>query len=156
MQSLKNIAERVRAYRVVLDPKAAKRPAAKQYLGRKSMIAIGFAALSLIAAVAAAIFLNLAPSVPQRPSLAVLPFANITADQNDAYFADGIAEDITTELAKLSAVDVIARNSTFKYKDQPVVPKDVARDLGVRYLVEGSVRRAGEETCPIRKVPKWF
>lgn len=149
-QSLKNIAERVRVYGVLLDPKAVKRPSAKRsttrkYLGRKSMVAIRFAALLLISTVVAAIFLNSAPSIPQRPSLAVLPFANITADQNDAYFADGIAEDITTELAKLSAVDVIARNSTFKYKDQPVVPKDVAQDLGVRYLVEGSVRRAGED-----------
>ena len=141
---LKNIADPVRAYRVVLDPAAAGRVTAKRRLNGRTMTMAGIAGVSLFAAVAAAAFLMAGPETPKRPSLAVLPFANMTAGQGDTYFADGITEDLTTELAKLSAVDVIARNSAFKYKDQRVVPKDVARDLGVRYIVEGSVRRTGD------------
>ncbi len=141
---LKNIPDPVRAYRVVFDPSAARRDVAKRRFGAKSMIMAGIAGLLLVAATAAVIFIRAAPEIPKRPSLAVLPFANMSGGESDNYFADGITEDLTTELAKLSGVEVIARNSAFKYKDQPVAPKEVARDLGVRYIVEGSVRRTGD------------
>jgi TolB-like protein len=84
-------------------------------------------------------------SMPSRPSVAVLPFANLGGDPGQDYFADGITEDLITDLTKLSGLDVIARNSVFAYKNKPAAPADVARDLGVRYVVEGSVRRTGEQ-----------
>ena len=78
-----------------------------------------------------------------RPSIAVLPFANIGGDPEQDYLADGITEDIITALARLRWLFVIARNSSFVYKGRPVDVREVARDLGVRYVVEGSVRTAG-------------
>ena len=142
---LKNIADPVRAYRVVLDPAAAGKILAKRKRPSARTTLPVIAGLLLAATIAALTFFQLGPTTPKRPSLAVLPFANMSAGTEDTYFADGITEDLITELAKLSAVDVIARNSVFKYKDQPAAPKDVARDLGVRYIVEGSVRRSGDQ-----------
>ncbi len=78
------------------------------------------------------------------PSIAVLPFVNISADPDQEYFADGIAEDIITSLSKLRWFFVIARNSTFAYKGKAPDVREVARDLGVRYVLEGSVRKAGD------------
>jgi len=81
--------------------------------------------------------------LPDKPSIAVLPFDNMSGDPEQEYFADGITEDIITELARFQNLVVIARNSTFTYKGKATRVKDVARDLGVHYVVEGSVRRAG-------------
>jgi len=78
-----------------------------------------------------------------KPSIAVLPFTNMSGDPEQDYFADGITDDIITELARFQAITVIARNSVFVYKGRAVRVQDVARDLGVRYVVEGSVRRSG-------------
>jgi TolB-like protein len=75
----------------------------------------------------------------------VLPFANLGGDPSQDYFADGITEDLITDLTRLSGLDVIARNSVFAYKGKPAALTDVARDLGVRFVVEGSVRRTGEQ-----------
>jgi adenylate cyclase len=80
---------------------------------------------------------------PDRPSIAVLPFANMSGDPEQEYFADGISEDIITALSKLRWFFVIARNSSFTYKGKAVDVKRVARELGVRYVLEGSVRRGG-------------
>jgi adenylate cyclase len=82
-------------------------------------------------------------SFPDKPSIAVLPFENMSADSEQEYFADGITEDVITELSRLRGFFVIARNSSFVYKGRVVSIADVARDLGVRYVLEGSVRRAG-------------
>ena len=81
---------------------------------------------------------------PPAPSIAVLPFDNMSADQEQEYFADGISEDIITALSKISGLFVIARNSTFTYKGKATDVKQIGRDLGVRYLLEGSVRKAGQ------------
>lgn len=81
---------------------------------------------------------------PARPSIAVLPFDNMSGDQEQQYFADGITEDIITEISKIHGLMVISRNSTFTYKGKAVKAQDVCRDLGVRYILEGSVRKAGE------------
>ena len=81
--------------------------------------------------------------LPNRPSIAVLPFANMSEDPDQEYFADGISEDLITDLSRIRWLFVIARNSTFVYKNRAVDVKQVARDLGVRYVLEGSVRRAG-------------
>ena len=81
--------------------------------------------------------------LPDRPSIAVLPFANMSEDPDQEHFADGISEDLITDLSRIRWLFVIARNSTFVYKNRAVDVKQVARELGVRYVLEGSVRRAG-------------
>jgi TolB-like protein len=85
-----------------------------------------------------------APVLPAKPSIAVLPFQNLSADPEQEFFADGLTEDIITALSRISGLWVIARGSTFTYKGRSTDVKQVARDLGVRYVMEGSVRRAGD------------
>ncbi len=80
---------------------------------------------------------------PDKPAIAVLAFNNMSGDPEQEYFSDGISEDIITDLSKLSELHVIARNSSFTYKGKPVDVKRVGRELGVRYVLEGSVRKAG-------------
>jgi adenylate cyclase len=82
--------------------------------------------------------------LPDRPSIAVLPFANLSGDPEQEYLADGIVEDIITELSRFGELFVIARNSTFQYKGKAVDVRQVGRDLGVRYVLEGSVRRGAD------------
>ncbi len=82
--------------------------------------------------------------LPDKPSIAVLPFANMSGDPEQEFFADGLTEDIIAALSRISALWVIARASTFTYKGKPTDVKQVARELGVRYVMEGSVRRSGE------------
>src|SRR5207244_2146804 len=81
--------------------------------------------------------------LPDKPSIAVLPFQNISGDSEQDYFADGIVEEIITALSRFRHLFVIARNSSFTYKGRPVDVKQVGQELGVRYVLEGSVRRAG-------------
>lgn len=82
-------------------------------------------------------------ALPDKPSLAVLPFINLSSDPEHEFFADGIAEDIITALSHYPSLFVIARNSCFTYKGRAVDMKDVGRELGVRYVLEGSLRKAG-------------
>jgi adenylate cyclase len=82
--------------------------------------------------------------IPDKPSIAVLPFENLSGDQKQEYFADGVSEDIITELSRFSDLFVIARNSSFKYKGQTIDLRQVGRELGVRYVLEGSIRRGGD------------
>ena len=82
--------------------------------------------------------------LPDKPSIAVLPFTNMSGDPEQEYFSDGISEDIITVLSQISDLLVIARNSTFAYKDKAAGVEQIARDLGARYVLEGSVRRAGD------------
>ena len=116
-QQVKNIAEPVRAYRVA--PEASSVPGPTPAAGKPT------------------------PPLPDKPSIAVLPFTNMSGDPEQEYFADGIAEDIITSLSRLSGFFVIARNSTFTYKGRAVDVKAISRELGVRYVLEGSVRKAG-------------
>lgn len=83
-------------------------------------------------------------ALPEKPSIVVLPFENMSGDPEQGYFADGITEDLMTALAKLSGIFVIARNSAFSYKGRAVKVQDVSRELGVRHVLEGSVRKAGK------------
>jgi len=83
-------------------------------------------------------------ALPDKPSIAVLPFENLSGDPNQEYFADGVSEDIITELTRFSDLFVIARNSSFKYKGKAVDLRQVGRELGVRYVLEGSIRRSGD------------
>ena len=84
-------------------------------------------------------------ALPDKPSIAVLPFDNISSDKEQEYFSDGITEDIITDISKISGLFVVARNSTFTYKGKAVKVRQVAEDLGVRYVLEGSVRRSGDQ-----------
>src|SRR5262245_13417674 len=83
------------------------------------------------------------PPAPAKPSIAVLPFANMSSDAEQEYFSDGITEDLITDLSKVSGLFVIARNSCFAYKGRPVKVQEIGRDLGVRFVLEGSVRKVG-------------
>jgi adenylate cyclase len=84
-----------------------------------------------------------APALPDKPSIAVLPFLNMSGDQEQEYFVDGMTEDLITDLSKVSGLFVIARNSSFTYKGKAVDVKRIGRELGVRHVLEGSVRKAG-------------
>ena len=84
-----------------------------------------------------------APAVPQKPSIAVLPFTNMSGDVEQEYFRDGMTEDLITDLSKISALFVIARNSSFAYKGRLVKVQEIGRDLGVRFVLEGSIRKSG-------------
>ena len=85
-----------------------------------------------------------APSPPGKPSIAVLPFDNMSGDADKAYFADGITEDLITDLSKVGGLVVIARNSTFQYKGKARDVREIGKALNARYVLEGSVRRSGE------------
>ena len=123
-QSVKNIARPVRVYRVELDPEAA--PLAVPAMEEPSLPEE-----------------SPAPSLPDKPSIAVLPFVNLSQDPEQEYFSDGMTEDLITDLSKLAGLFVISRNSVFVYKGKAIKPEDVSRELGVRYVLEGSVRKAG-------------
>jgi len=88
---------------------------------------------------------KMAYPLPDLPSIAVLPFKNLSADKEQEYFSDGVTEDIITDLLKVSGLFVIAQNSSFTYKGQPVKVRQVAEELGVRYVLEGSVRRSEDK-----------
>ncbi|MBE1284733.1 MAG: tetratricopeptide repeat protein [Rhodobacteraceae bacterium] len=88
---------------------------------------------------------RMAHPLPEIPSMVVLPFEDFSDDPEQGYFADGMTEDLITDLSKISGVFVISRNSSWTYKDKPVKSQQVAEDLGVQYILEGSVRRAGNQ-----------
>ena len=149
-QRVKNIAEPVEAWRVVLEPGQVPRAAGLHMPGRRSIASLGVAALALLLLLAGGLWWVSTPSGPgtiaaPRLSLVVLPFENLSGDPDQEYFADGITEDLTTDLSRLPGSLVIARNSAFTYKNKAVDPKQVGRELGVRYVLEGSVRRSGNE-----------
>jgi len=118
-QSLKNIARPVRVYRVRLAT-AENTPKVTPFESGPAL------------------------TLPDKPSIAVLPFQNMSGDPEQEYFADGMVEEIITALSRIRWLFVIARNSTFTYKSQSVDVKQVGRELGVRYVLEGSVRKAGQ------------
>jgi len=118
-QSLKNIAEPMRAWRVRIGPSSSSAMLTKPPTETAQPLAL-----------------------PDKPSIAVLPFTNMSGDPEQDYFADGMAEDIITALSHFKALFVIARNSSFTYKGRAVDVKQIGRELGVRYVLEGSVRKA--------------
>jgi TolB-like protein/class 3 adenylate cyclase/Flp pilus assembly protein TadD len=154
-QTVKNIAEPVRVYRLRSDRATVRRAIPRRWRTWSTITA----AVGLLAIVAAgtAWYFDLwrasgptdeeqasVPPRPDRPSIAVLPFGNLSDDPEEEYFADGLTDDLITDLSKISGLFIIARNSVFAYKDRPVDLRKVARELGVRYVLEGSVRRAGD------------
>ena len=161
-QPVKNIPKPVGAYRVVMEPRvtvAEEEAAAKAvpFWRRKATLAGAVAVLVVIIGVVAWIFYWRAPKIepasvermafvlPEKPSIAVIPFVNMSGDPKQEFFSDGITDDLITDLSKVSGLFVIARNSIFTYKGKAVIVRQVAEELGVRYVLEGSVRRAGEK-----------
>ena len=161
-QSVKNIKEPVRVYRVVMDPGVrASVGVAESKVEKKPrptrIVALG--AVIVLAAVAAIGYFYLRPfsareevaskekmafPIPDKPSIAVLPFDNMSKDSKEEFFSDGITENIITALSKVPQLFVIARNSTFTYKSKPVKVKQVSEELGVQYVLEGSVQKSAD------------
>ena len=160
--ALKGFEEQVRVYRVQLvsgesvPPPQQKTNRQESPENRRRMVVVGVVVILVAAGIAywskyslpqeePASIENMAFPLPDKPSIAVLPFTNMSDDPQQEYFADGMTEDLITDLSKISGLFVIARNSSFSYKGQQVKVRQVAEDLGVRYVLEGSVRRAGDQ-----------
>jgi adenylate cyclase len=160
-QTVKNIAKPVGAYRVLMEPRVIveeKKEAAEVIpIWRRKAAIVGTIAV-LVVIVAAAIWNfylrpppiepasveRMAFELPDKPSIAVLPFANMSEDPQQEYLADGITENIISTLSQVPRLFVIARQSTFAYKGKSVTIQQVAEELGVRYVLEGSVQRSGD------------
>jgi adenylate cyclase len=164
-QQLKGFSEPVRAYAVSLKsgetippPEVDSMPGeAQRERPRQRWVLVSAMVFLLIAGGGLAWFQPWAPReepasiegmvfpLPDKPSIAVLPFTNMSGDPEQEYFADGMVDDLITDLSKISGLFVIARNSTFTYKGKPVKVRQVAEELGVRYVLEGSVRRVDDQ-----------
>jgi adenylate cyclase len=159
---VKNIAKPVRVYRAQIEPEAAPpKGEAKKPVGKRlSRAALAIMAVVVLAGAATLYQFVLRPShsktevasrekmafpLPDQPSIAVLAFVNMSKDPDQEYLADGFAEEIINGLSKCPHIVVIARNSTFAYRGKPVKVQQVAEDLGVRYVLEGSLRKTGDQ-----------
>jgi adenylate cyclase len=155
---VKNISEPVRVYKVLMEQANAGKLIGEK-ISKPMWRQIAKATLAILIVMAASMiiwnfYLHPTPHVevasvekmafplPDKPSIAVLPFDNLSGDPEQEYFSDGITEDIITDLSKISGMFVIARNSAFTYKGRAVKITEVGRELGVRYILEGSVRKA--------------
>jgi adenylate cyclase len=156
--TVKNIEQPVKVYRVLMEPEAAgkvigeERPTPRRW--RRAVIAAVVVVILVAGALAIWNFYFRLPPMevasvekmtfplPDKPSIAVLPFDNMSGDPDQDYFSDGLTDQIITGLSKIPKIFVIARNSTFTYKDRPVKIQKVAEDLGVKYVVEGSVQKS--------------
>jgi adenylate cyclase len=160
LQQVKNIAEPVRVFRVLMRPGAPiVRRAPTRGLLRRGLLPLGGVAI-IASAIVLLQHLSLRPSpthasiqppqsplleLPRKPSIAVLPFVNLSGDPKQEYFSDGLTDYLINDLSRLPGVFVIARNSSFVYKNKPVSVPQVGRELGVRLVLEGSVLREGNQ-----------
>jgi adenylate cyclase len=158
-QEVKNIAKPVRAYSARLEPGAMlPRPSARKR-ARRSMHHVITAAAALVVVIGVGMIAWLQPwqtreesspaesmtsPSPDKPSIAVLPFSNMSDDKEQEYFSDGLSEDLITDLSRVSGLRVIARQSSFAYKGEVVDVQEIGRDLKARYVLEGSVRRSAD------------
>jgi adenylate cyclase len=160
-QTVKNIAKAVRVYRVLMEPEAVGKVIGEKKVkpGKRKKVALSLGVILIVIVAAVVAYVNLRPSappvevaskekmafpLPDKPSIAVLPFTNMSGDPKEEYFSDGLTEQIITSLSKAPRLFVIARNSTFVYKGKPVKIQKVAEDLGVRYVLEGGVQKSGD------------
>ena len=159
-QAVKNIEYPIPVYRVLMDPEAAgkvvgeARPGPRLKSSAAVAAVVGVFALAVVAGSIAwwqpwqsspppAPTPAESAPLPDKPSIVVLPFANLSGDREQEYFSDGMTGDLITDLSKLSGLMVIARNTSFTYKGRAVNVREVAKELGVRYVLEGSVRASG-------------
>ncbi len=164
-QTVKNIEKPVRVYRILMEPgtiisRVATEKKAKPRQWQRMALSLGVVVIVVAASIAIwRLYLHpplppvekadpkkMAFPLPDKPSIAVLPFLNMSDDPKQDYLGDGLSEDITTALSKVGNLFVIARESSFSYKGKSVTVKQVAEDLGVRYVLEGSVRKSGDKT----------
>jgi adenylate cyclase len=158
-QNVKNIAKPVRVYKALMDPDAVGKVIGEQGAaprrGQRTALVV-LAVLLLIVGglliwrtafppVQVASVEKMAFPLPDRPSIAVLPFDNLSKDPEQEYFSDGLTEEIITALSSVPKLFVIARNSSFTYKGKPVKVQQVSEELGVQYVLEGSVRKGGDK-----------
>jgi len=160
-QSIKNIARPVRVFRVL--PEAGAATTRKTRRVQRKYVRRGALSLAGLAIIAATIVLvqhvslkpphtsasippaqSPAPALPDRRSIAVLPFANLSGDPQQEYFSDGITDDLITDLSRVPGLFVSDRSSTFAYKGKPAKVQEVGRELGVKYVLEGSARKAAD------------
>ena len=146
---VKNIARPVRTFRLLTEPGSERQGRLKTTASRGRLFIVVVAVVVTIGAVFWwQYWTREADQLPRRPSdlpaIAVLPFDNMSGDPNQEYFSDGITDDLITDLSRVSGLFVIARNSVFTYKGTPVKVQQVGRELGVSYVLEGSVRKAGD------------
>ncbi len=151
---VKNITRPVRVFRVLAEGEAPATP--RRRIPTKKLLTAAVVVL-LMVVTGGGIWLwqqpdfdpadpaKMAYALPEKPSIAVLPFSNMSEDKQQEYFADGMTEDIITDLSKISGLFVIARNSSFVYKGKALPVAQVAEELGVRYVLQGSVRRVGDQ-----------
>ena len=160
--SVKNIAESVQAYRVLPEPDAFGKTVSRVWYRlrqwQKVALTVAVALLPVVVNLAVKKYMDPPGSIsgifaflqqealplPDKPSIAVLPLENMTGDPKQEYFTDGITEEIITSLSKISSLFVISRNSSFTYKGKPVNLRKVSKELGVRYVLEGSFQKSGE------------
>jgi len=154
--SVKNISEPVHVYRVLMEPEAAGKVIGEKRKEKRWMAIAAVIVLLIGVGGLAGWYLYIEQSkqiepasiekmafpLPEKPSIAVLPFDNMSGDPEQDYFSDGLTEQIISALSKVHTLFVIARNSTFTYKGKPVKVQQIAEELGVRYVLEGSVRKA--------------
>ncbi|MBI4763917.1 MAG: tetratricopeptide repeat protein [Deltaproteobacteria bacterium] len=160
-QTVKNIAKPVRVYRVLMEPEESGKLIGRKKASSRQRRKIAFRIAAILIVVIAVVTIwglyvrttssfevaskdKMAFPLPDKPSIAVLPFVNMSGDPKQEFFSDGITEDIITALSKIQKLFVIARNSTFTYKGKPTRVKQVSEELGVRYVLEGSVQRSGD------------
>jgi len=169
--TVKNIKEPIRVYRMRIGPEAAAPVIGDEKQGLRGLKKAALVAVGVLVVVAGSLAVwhfyfrpapppvgvvskkasapesvqKAPPSVPAEPSIAVLPFANISGDQKEDYLSDGITEQIIMALSKVPQMLVIARNSVFTYKGKPVMVQQVSEELRVRYVLEGSVQRSGDK-----------
>jgi adenylate cyclase len=160
-QKVKNLAEPVAVYRVRLegDGSSRFRGLAKRRAGERQGWARRWEPFAVVAVLLMAVLMAVVNTglwfrpwepkfepelpLPEKPSIAIMPFTNMSGDPQQDYFADGMTDSLITDLSRVSGLFVIARNSTFSYKGRTIDPRQAARELGVRYVLEGSIQRAG-------------
>ena len=159
-QNVKNISEPVRVYRLLIEPEDAGKMIGEEKPKAKKRRWAAFGSLAFVILVAGSLVIwnyyfrvQIEPAslekmsfpLPEKPSIAVLPFDNMSGDPDQEYIADGFTENIVSGLSQIPEMFVIARNSTFTYKGKPAIIQQVAEDLGVKYVLEGSLMKSGEQ-----------
>jgi adenylate cyclase len=158
-QSVKNISKPVRIYKALMDPEAVGKVIGEKRVEPRRGQRVALVVVTVLLLIVGGLLIwrtafppvqvasveKMAFPLPERPSIAVLPFDNLSQDPEQEYFSDGLTEEIIAALSSVPKLFVIARNSTFTYKGKPVKVQQVSEELGVRYVLEGSVRKGGDK-----------